>query len=88
MGYYGWALWKRSEGQTGAAQAKARKDAEDLLRLCDTIDSGLVPCQLFLAQVELEVGDLRRSKARLERLRARGDEPPGVDLLWVAIQKA
>ncbi len=73
MGYYGWALWKVAERQGGEEQERNRSEGEELLRLCDSLDPTIGPCQLFLVRVELQMGLSDRARGRVERLRRRGE---------------
>jgi hypothetical protein len=88
MGYYGWSLWHLAESMGGKDKTKKRKTAEEFLRLSDSLDNEITPIQIFLATIELELGDINRSVRRRARLRERGEVAGEVDLLSIAVQKA
>ena len=88
MGYYGWALWKAADQLDNDEREAQQAEAEELLRLSDSLDHRDAPIQIFLARVELELGQLKRALARTRRLRAAGEPNDELDLLWDEVQKA
>lgn len=88
MGYYGWALWKAADQLDDDEREAQQAEAEELLRLSDSLDHRDAPIQIFLARVELELGQLKRALARTRRLRATGEPSDELDLLWDEVQKA
>jgi len=88
MGYYGWTLWKAADRLNDAQRERKQAEAEELLRLSDSLDHSSVPIQIFLARVELDLGQLARARARTKRLRDAGEESGQLDLLWTEVQKA
>ena len=63
-------------------------EAVELLRLSDSLDHREASIQIFLARVELELGQLKRALARTKRLRAAGESSDELDQLWDEAQKA
>ena len=88
MGYYGWALWMLADQKEGEEQERCRSEGEEFLRLCDSLDPSVDTCQLFLARVELKLGQVERAKTRVERLRQNGGEKADLSEIWKEIRRA
>ncbi|MCB9793448.1 MAG: response regulator [Alphaproteobacteria bacterium] len=88
MAHLGWALFQQAQGESGAKAEGLRKEAQEMLELCDTWDAGLAQGQAWLARVEIAAGDLARAEARVRRLKRQDTDVVGLAEIEAALDEA